>query len=224
MNHVKLTVTGMTCAACSARVERAVSALDGATDVSVNLLTGDLRVAGVSEEAVVAAVTAAGYGIDVPRANDSALGAKDNALRAKDNVLRSDSSGRAILVRFLVSLAVLLPLMWLSMGGMLGLPRPLIFDANPAVLGLAELLLSAVILLINHRFFTGGVRAAWHLSPNMDTLVSLGSGVGVGSGKTTPGGVTISTPLKTLSKQSTPSAESATSTLTPSIFIKREKS
>ncbi len=187
-NVLKFKVTGMSCAACSARVEKAVSKLDGASDVSVNLLTGDLRVSGVAAEAVIAAVQKAGYGIeelpptrqsratplgeggDAPRAND-------DALRANDDALRANKGKRAILVRFLVSLGILLPLMWIAMGGMIGLPRPAVFDQNPAVLGLTELLLSAVVLIINYRFFTSGVTALFRLSPNMDTLVALGSGV-----------------------------------------------
>lgn len=165
---LKFKVTGMTCAACSARVEKAVNALEGATDVSVNLLTGDLRVSGVASDLVVDAVKKAGYGIEVQNAKGKRQNDRETEVSARD---------RSILVRFLVSLGLLLPLMWIAMGGMLGLPRPAIFDENPAILGLSEFLLSACVLAINHRFFTSGTRAAFRRSPNMDTLVALGSGV-----------------------------------------------
>ena len=187
-NVLKFKVTGMSCAACSARVEKAVSKLDGASDVSVNLLTGDMRVSGVAAETVIAAVQKAGYGIeelpptrqsratllctpfgclgeggDAPRANDDALRAKDGEHellihRQRRSPFPAGEGKRAILVRFLVSLGILLPLMWIAMGGMIGLPRPAVFDQNPAVLGLTELLLSAVVLAINYRFFTSGVK------------------------------------------------------------------
>ena len=145
---LKFKVTGMTCAACSARVEKAVRALDGAADVSVNLLTGDLRVSGVSSGAVITAVEKAGYGIEAQNVE----GKTQNEAR---HVKEKDGEG-ALLVRFFVSLGLLLPLMWVAMGGMLGLPRPAIFDQNPAVLGLFELLLSGIVLVINRRFFTSG--------------------------------------------------------------------
>ena len=183
---LKFKVTGMTCAACSARVERAVASLDGARDVSVNLLTGDLRVSGVSDEAVINAVKRAGYGISplaqamsaVP--NNGASRAGDIRSAKGDRASHSNGEGKADFrptVRFILSLGVLLPLTWLSMGGMIGLPPPGVLAENPTALGVCQLLLSAVILLLNYRFFVSGAWAALHLSPNMDTLVVLGSGV-----------------------------------------------
>lgn len=139
---VKLKVTGMTCAACSARVEKAVASLGGARDVSVNLLTGDLRVSGVSREAVEDAVRKVGYGI-------------------AQSEKKAEKSSRPA-VWFAVSLVLLAPLIWLAMAGKLAS---------------LQLLLSLAVLLIHHRFFVSGVRALLHSSPNMDTLVSLGSGV-----------------------------------------------
>ena len=104
---LKFKVTGMSCAACSARVERAVCAIPGAHDVSVNLLTGDLRVSGVSEESVVAAVRAAGYGIE-----EDALRANDVGFAKRDRVKSAEGKEQGtILVRFVVSLGILLPLM-----------------------------------------------------------------------------------------------------------------
>ena len=141
---LKFKVTGMSCAACSARVERAVCAIPGAKDVSVNLLTGDLRVSGVTAEAVTDAVTKAGYGV------------------AAKTEGRAKASPRPAVIRFLLSLVLLVPLMWLGMSMQL-----------PSV----QLLLSGAVIALHFRFFTSGVRAALHLSPSMDTLVALGSGV-----------------------------------------------
>ena len=152
MNMLKFKVTGMSCAACSARVERAVCAIEGATDVSVNLLTGELRASGVSADAVVRAVEDAGYGAAL--LTGTALPTADGSEK------RGRQTGAA--VRFAVSAGSLLPLMWLSMRGRLA---PL------------QMLLSLAVLLLNYRFFVSGVRAVFRLSPNMDTLVSLGSGV-----------------------------------------------
>ncbi len=167
----------MSCAACSARVEKAVRAIPGAEEVSVNLLTGDLLVDGaVPAETVEAAVKKAGYGI-LSHEKDSSLREK-NAQRGVKNALRTEGTqSRPLLARFVVSIAILLPLMWLSMGAMLGLPIPSLFFENPALSGLCQLLLSGAVLLCNKRFFVSGVSAALRLAPNMDTLVALGSGV-----------------------------------------------
>ena len=168
-NGVTFTVGGMSCAACAARVERAVAALPEAEEVSVNLLTATLRVRGeVSAEAVVSAVSAAGY--TAKRQGEKTDAAETEAVERK-------KEDREQLWRFLISLGILLPLMWLSMGGMLGLPRPRVFVENPAVLGLIQLLLAGAVLLCQRGFFVRGARGAWHRAPNMDTLVALGSGV-----------------------------------------------
>lgn len=168
-NGMTFTVGGMSCAACAARVERAVAALPEAEEVSVNLLTATLRVRGeISAEAVVSAVSAAGY--TAKRQGEKTDAAETQAAERK-------KEGREQLWRFLISLGILLPLMWISMGGMLGLPRPRVFDENPAVLGLTQLLLAGAVLLCERGFFVRGARGAWHRAPNMDTLVALGSGV-----------------------------------------------
>ena len=147
---LKFKVTGMSCAACSARVERAVSSVEGAKDVSVNLLTGELRVSGVSPDAVISAVQGAGYGI----AADA-----ENTVQARST---AEASPRPTTVRFAISAVLLVPLMWLAMAGRLA---PL------------QLCLSLAVLLLHYRVFLSGVRAVLRFSPNMDTLVSLGSGV-----------------------------------------------
>lgn len=161
------TVTGMRCAACSARVERAVSALPGVRTCSVSLLTGTLAVEGTAAEgAITAAVTGAGYGISK----------KAEGARAGDSEDPAREEARLLLRRLLVSLLLLLPLMYLSMGyTMLGLPLPSFLAARPLLIGLAELLLSAAVMVTHRAFFLSGTRGLLHRAPNMDTLVSLGS-------------------------------------------------
>ncbi len=166
MDAKNFKVTGMSCAACSARVERAVGALEGVSSCAVNLLTGDLRVEGeVAPEAVTRAVEAAGYGC-----------APKEKAPAREAKTEEKGEEKALLVRLLVSLGFLLFLMFLSMGHMLGLPLPSFLE-NPAARGLGELLLSGILLVINRKFFENGVKRLWHRAPNMDTLVSLGAGV-----------------------------------------------
>ena len=160
------TVTGMSCAACSARVERAVSALEGVSFCAVNLLSGSLRVEGeVKEAAVLSAVRAAGYGIS--------LGVQGERERADERA----GEERRLWRRFLWSLCLLLPLMYVSMGAMAGLPLPAFLKMGTLWGGVLQLALSSAILGINYRFFVSGARALCRFSPNMDTLVSLGSGV-----------------------------------------------
>ncbi len=168
------TVTGMSCAACSARVEKAVSAVPGVTACSVNLLTHSMAVDGTAtDEAVAAAVEAAGYGAS-PRREETILSETKKEPTAPKT--------HAPLVRRLVtSLAVLVVLMYVSMGHtMWGWPLPAFFDGNPLVVGLVQMALSAVVLVVNRRFFVSGFRAVMHRAPNMDTLVSLGSGAAFG--------------------------------------------
>ncbi len=162
-------VTGMSCAACSARVERAVSSLEGVDSCTVNLLTATMQLGGtVSDEAVIAAVEAAGYGA-FPK------GAK----KGKNvNKTSQNSESNGVLARLIASIIILIPLMYLSMGYVMwGAPLPELLAENPITVALAELLLSGIILVINQRFFISGAKAIINRSPNMDTLVSLGSGV-----------------------------------------------
>ena len=165
----KYNVTGMTCAACSARVERAVSGLDGVDACSVNLLTGSMTVEGsASPNAVIEAVKKAGYGASVV---DNKADASAKAPQKSDKNEIKDLG-----VRFLVSAVVLIVLMYISMGHtMWEFPLPSYFVDNPLAVGLAQLLLAGTVMIINRRFFVSGVRAAIRLAPNMDTLVSLGS-------------------------------------------------
>ena len=166
------TVTGMSCAACSARVEKAVSGVEGVSSCSVNLLTNSMGVEGsASPEAIIAAVEAAGYGAARKGAAKAVSpSAEEDALRDRDTpVLKR---------RLLSSLGFLLVLMCISMGhAMWGFPLPAFLDGNPVALGLMELLLAATVMLINKKFFTSGFRGLLHGAPNMDTLVALGSGV-----------------------------------------------
>ncbi len=164
----EFTVTGMSCAACSARVEKAVSALPEVSGCSVNLLTGSMQVHGdVSSEAVVSAVTRAGYG------------AFEQGTQANAGAQQPPSATDAVLPwkrRLIPSVCVLAVLMYVSMGHMmLGLPLPSFFDGNHVAMGLLQLVLCSVVLLVNRHFFINGFKAVLHRSANMDTLVALGA-------------------------------------------------
>ena len=162
-------VTGMSCAACSARVEKAVSKVPGVTACSVSLLTNSMGVEGTAgEQAVIAAVEAAGYGASVKGAPAAAAPAADDPL--------ADHETPALKRRLYSSLVFLVALMYLSMGHMMwGWPAPAFLAENHVAMGLAQLLLTAIIMVINQRFFISGFKSLWHRSPNMDTLVALGS-------------------------------------------------
>ena len=162
-------VTGMSCAACSARVEKAVVAVPGVESCAVSMLTNSMGVTGTaSESEIVRAVEKAGYGA-------AKKGQKAQAPSPADEPLR-DTETPKLKKRLIGSAAVLLVLMYFSMGHMMWhFPAPKAFD-NLVFLGVFELLLAAVIMLINGRFFTSGFRSLLHGAPNMDTLVALGSG------------------------------------------------
>ena len=162
-------VTGMSCAACSARVEKAVSKVPGVTACSVSLLTNSMGVEGTAgEQAVIAAVEAAGYGASVKGAPAVAAPAADDPL--------ADHETPALKRRLYSSLVFLVALMYLSMGHMMwGWPAPAFLAENHVAMGLVQLLLTAIIMVINQRFFISGFKSLWHRSPNMDTLVALGS-------------------------------------------------
>ncbi|MBQ8137801.1 MAG: heavy metal translocating P-type ATPase [Clostridia bacterium] len=161
-------VTGMSCAACAARVEKAVRSVDGVTDCAVSLLTNSMGVEGsASEEAVVRAVVNAGYGAS-PKGKAAAASAQDDTLK--------DTETPKLKKRLLWSVGFLAVLMYLSMGvHMWHWPAPAFLDGNPVALGIAQLLLSAVVMVINQKFFISGVRSVLHGAPNMDTLVAMGS-------------------------------------------------
>ncbi len=161
-------VTGMSCATCSTRVERAVSAVPGVESCAVNLLTNSMGVEGTAApDAVITAVQAAGYGA-------SLKGAKQDTV-PKDTL--RDTETPRIRRRLITSVALLLVLMYFSMGHMMwNWPLPHWFDGNHVAMGLVQLLLAGSILVINQKFFVSGFQSLWHRSPNMDTLVALGSG------------------------------------------------
>lgn len=163
-------VTGMTCAACSARVEKAVGSLEGVDSCAVNLLTNSMVVSGAATAAqIIAAVEKAGYGASLKE--QKAVG--EDAL--------TDTETPALLRRLLASLGFLLVLMYFSMGyTMWHFPLPAVLTANPFWIGLTQMVLAAVVMLINRRFFISGFTALWRRSPNMDTLVSLGSAAAFG--------------------------------------------
>ena len=156
-------VTGMSCAACAARVETAVKAIDGVDECSVNLLTASLLVSGsAGEEKIKNAVIGAGYGIS------------DKA----DNTSSTASPFKGRIIRLVLSLSVVILLMYISMGHMLGVPNP--FHRYPLLNASVQAVLSLAVMLLNARFFINGVRGVFHMAPNMDTLVSMGSLVSFG--------------------------------------------
>ena len=162
-------VTGMSCAACSARVEKAVAKVPGVSSVSVSLLTNSMAVDGsASSEAVIAAVKAAGYGASEKGAARASASPNEDAL--------ADRETPALLKRLIASAAFLLVLMYISMGHMMwNWPLPAFFENNHVAMGLAQLILAAIVMVINQRFFISGFKAVLHRSPNMDTLVAMGS-------------------------------------------------
>ena len=166
-------VTGMSCAACSARVEKAVNSVPGVTSCSVSLLTNSMGVEGTaSPQAIIAAVEAAGYGAS-PKDAAKAPAADTSALQDRETpVLKR---------RLLWSLGFLLVLMYFSMGHMMwDWPVPTFFDQNHMAQGLLQLLLTGIIMVINQKFFISGFRGLIHRAPNMDTLVALGSAAAFG--------------------------------------------
>ncbi len=167
-------VTGMSCAACSARVEKAVRGVEGVTDCAVSLLTNSMGVEGTaSQKDIIEAVEKAGYGAS-PK---GAPGAKreGSSLQAADDSLK-DTETPKLVKRLVISVVILLFLMYFSMGNMMfGWPVPEALE-NPVAMGVFQMVVSAVILIINGKFFTSGVSALFHGGPNMDTLVAMGSG------------------------------------------------
>ena len=163
-------VKGMSCAACSARVEKAVSGLDGVTACSVNLLTNSMSVEGTAApQEIIRAVEQAGYGA-------SLKGEKAKQADSADSF--KDTETPRILRRLIASLVFLALLMYVSMGHMMfGFPVPPFFHNNPVSMGLLQMILAGIVMVINQRFFVSGFKGLVRLAPNMDTLVALGSGV-----------------------------------------------
>ena len=165
----KFNVTGMSCAACSSRVEKAVSKVEGVQFCSVSLLTNSMGVEGsASDESIIAAVEKAGYGASVAGA-EKKQSAETDQLKDKDTPV--------LMHRLIASVGFLVVLMYISMGHMMwGWPLPAFFADNHIAMGLAQLLLCVIIMVINQKFFISGFKGLIHRSPNMDTLVALGSG------------------------------------------------
>lgn len=165
----KFNVTGMSCAACSSRVEKAVSKVNGVKSVSVSLLTNSMGVEGsASDESIIAAVEKAGYGASVA-GGEKKQSAENEQLKDKDTPV--------LMHRLIASVGFLAVLMYISMGHMmLGWPLPNFFTDNHIAMGLVQLLLCVIIMVINQKFFINGFKGLIHRSPNMDTLVALGSG------------------------------------------------
>ncbi len=167
------TVTGMSCAACSARVEKAVSKVPGVTSCSVSLLTNSMGVEGTADAgAVIKAVEDAGYG--AARKDASGLSGAQNVQQNEDALADHDTP--VLRQRLFASLGFLAVLMYISMGHMMwGWPLPSYLSENHVAMGLLQLLLTVIIMVVNQKFFISGFKSLWHRAPNMDTLVALGS-------------------------------------------------
>ena len=179
------TVTGMSCAACSARVEKAVSKVDGVTSCSVSLLTNSMGVEGSATDAqIVEAVEQAGYGASpkgtaTESENDKANNSLEQLKAAQDALV--DRETPKLVNRLIASLIFLVVLMYFSMGHMMwGWPLPEFFNGNHVAMGLLQLLLTVVVMVINQKFFISGFKGLIHGAPNMDTLVALGSAASFG--------------------------------------------
>ena len=166
------TVSGMSCAACSARIEKAVSKVEGVTECSVSLLTNSMSVEGTaSERDIIAAVEAAGYKAQKKGARSVA------ADSAEDDDPLADNTTPQLKRRLAASLVLLAVLMYFSMGAMMwGFPVPSFFVGNHVAMGLLQLLLTIAVMIINKRFFVSGFKSLIHRAPNMDALVALGAG------------------------------------------------
>ena len=163
-------ITGMSCAACSAHVEKAVSKVEGVTSCTVSLLTNSMSVEGTATpDQIISAVKGAGYGAELKGAkSESGKTASDDGLK--------DRETPKLLARFIASLVFLLPLMYISMGHMMwDWPLPPFFDNNHVAMGLVQLLLCVIVMVINQKFFISGFKSLWRRAPNMDALVALGA-------------------------------------------------
>ena len=172
------TVTGMSCAACQARVEKAVSKVPGVTSCNVSLLTNTLGVEGTASASdIMQAVENAGYGAS-PKGADSArsAGSLTAKIAAEEEALK-DHETPVLKKRLIASLGFLLVLMYFSMGHMMfGWPLPAFFDGNHVAMGIVQMLLAGIVMVINQKFFVSGFKSLFHGAPNMDTLIAMGSG------------------------------------------------
>ena len=162
-------ISGMSCAACSARVEKAVSSVEGVELCSVNLLTNSMTVEGSATDGeIIAAVVKAGYGASL----------KEQKKQENAEISKQNKEKNQIVTRLVASVVLLIPLMYLSMGYVMwDLPLPEFLSSRPIIIALLQMIISGAVIVINNRFFVSGLRAVINRSPNMDTLVSLGSGV-----------------------------------------------
>lgn len=162
-------VTGMSCAACSARVEKAVNSVDGVTSCAVSLLTNSMGVEGTaSPDEIIKAVTAAGYGASLKDGTKKEVTNSDEL---------KDTETPKLIKRLVASVVFLIPLMYISMGHMMwGWPLPHFMDNNHVAMGLAQMLFAIIIMVINQKFFISGFKGLINKSPNMDTLIAIGSG------------------------------------------------
>ena len=168
----------MSCAACSSRVEKAVNKVPGVESCSVSLLTNSMGVEGTASPAeIISAVEAAGYGASEKGGSGGDDESGAGVQVSVDEELLKDTETPLLKRRLIASVAVLIVLMYFSMGHMMwNWPIPSVLEGNHVAMGLIQLLLSAIIMVINQKFFISGFRSLWHRAPNMDTLVALGSG------------------------------------------------
>lgn len=162
-------VTGMSCAACSARVEKAVKAVPGVAECAVSLLTNSMGVEGsASDKDIIKAVTEAGYGCSVKGEAQAKTASSADEL--------TDTETPKMIRRLIISVCLLLPLMYVSMGGMMwGWPLPAFLQGNVMACALWQLLLAGIVMVVNQKFFVNGFKGLIHKAPNMDTLVAMGS-------------------------------------------------
>lgn len=166
-------VIGMSCAACSARVEKAVANVPGVTACSVSLLTNSMGVEGdVSPADIIAAIEEAGYGASSKEADT-----KNSSVSAAQEGILKDTETPVLKKRLIASLVFLIPLMYVSMGHMMwNWPVPKAVEGNHVAMGIFQLLFTGIVMVINQKFFISGFKSLWHRAPNMDTLVALGAG------------------------------------------------
>ena len=176
MAKVKFSVSGMTCAACQANVTKSVSKLEGVKNVDVNLLAGSMTAefdeAIITSGDIISAVESIGYGASVygNQKSESALKNQWEARRSS-----AESEQKQMKIRLISSIVLLLPLMYIAMGGMVGLPLPSFFE-SPLISAFTQLLITLPVIIINKKFFISGFKALFKRVPNMDSLVAIGSG------------------------------------------------
>ena len=180
MKTLEFDVTGMSCSACSARVEKVVCGLEGTSDVAVNLLTNSMKVTideeKLSEDDIERAVADAGYGASIPGAAGTTKAAASHG-----PATAGDDSVEEKKKRLILSFAFLIPLVWLSMGSMMGLPVPDMFlgSRNGLTMAFTQFLMTLPVLYLNRHYFSNGFKTLWHRAPNMDSLIAVGSGASV---------------------------------------------